>query len=244
MIKNNTIFKVENFEGPLDLLLELIREKKLDILKTSLVEITDQYIEFIEGAKQVNLELAGEYFLIAAQLIELKVKHLLKLTMDKKPHEEKDEDDELLQKLITLNKYKDLSQKLQRKFEENLVIDKHDEGFEEFVKSKNKEIKLIAKKNPIELYQIFSKIVENVASTVKHEKVLTIKKVFVEERKKEVIELIQQAKKKISFRELVKDNMTKFNLIITFLVILELIRSNNLNFEIDEKNTDIIIYKD
>ena len=74
-------FRLNNFEGPLDLLLHLIRQKKMDILEVSLVEIADQYIQYIEEAQKFNLDIASEYLLTAAQLIEIKSKSMMKSTV-------------------------------------------------------------------------------------------------------------------------------------------------------------------
>jgi segregation and condensation protein A len=102
---------LEAFEGPLDLLLYLIRRQNLDILDIPVAEITRQYVEYIEMMKQLNLELAGEYLLMAAMLAEIKSRMLLPRGTD----EEEDEDDpraELVRRLQEYERYKKAAENL------------------------------------------------------------------------------------------------------------------------------------
>jgi segregation and condensation protein A len=102
---------LEAFEGPLDLLLYLIRRQNLDILDIPVAEITRQYVEYIEMMKELNLELAGEYLLMAAMLAEIKSRMLLPRSTD----DEEDEDDpraELVRRLQEYERYKKAAEDL------------------------------------------------------------------------------------------------------------------------------------
>lgn len=102
---------LEAFEGPLDLLLYLIRRQNLDILDIPVAEITRQYVEYIEMMKELHLELAGEYLLMAAMLAEIKSRMLLPRSTD----EEEDEDDpraELVRRLQEYERYKKAAEDL------------------------------------------------------------------------------------------------------------------------------------
>lgn len=113
---NKYAIKIENFEGPLDLLCHLIDKNKMNINDIKISEITDQYIEYINQMEKMNLEITSEFLIMASTLLYLKSKSLL-------PQEVEDEreltEEELLQRIIEYKKYKEISKKLRENFEIN-----------------------------------------------------------------------------------------------------------------------------
>ena len=113
---NKYALKLENFEGPLDLLCHLIDKNKMDIYDVKLSEIADQYIEYINEMEKQNLDVTSEFLLIASTLVFLKSKELL-------PKETEDEaeltEEELLRRIIEYKKYKEMSKKFKEMFLEN-----------------------------------------------------------------------------------------------------------------------------
>ena len=85
-------FKLDNFEGPLDLLLHLIKDAKLDIATVRLAEITGQYLEYMQDIKNVDMDKASEFITVAATLIEIKSKSVLPVEKEEEPDEESDEE--------------------------------------------------------------------------------------------------------------------------------------------------------
>ena len=108
--------KLDNFQGPLDLLCNLIEKNKMDIYDIKLDEITDQYIEYLKQAEELNLELASEFVTMASTLLYLKSKKLLP---GKQIDEEEISEDELIRRIIEYKKYKDITEKLKHNFEKN-----------------------------------------------------------------------------------------------------------------------------
>ena len=108
--------KLENFEGPLDLLCHLIDKNKMDIYDINLSEITEQYIEYINEMEKMNLEVTSEFLVMASTLLYLKSKNLL-------PNQVEDEkeltEEELIQRIIEYKKYKEISTKIRELFIEN-----------------------------------------------------------------------------------------------------------------------------
>ena len=100
-----TNFIINDFEGPLDLLLHLIKTSKMDIYDIKVEEITKQYVDFINKQKEMNLDVASEYLVMASELIEIKSKMLLPKTEEE---EEEDPRKELVNRLIEYQKYKDM----------------------------------------------------------------------------------------------------------------------------------------
>lgn len=116
---NKYAIKLENFEGPLDLLCHLIDKNKMDIYDINLSEITDQYIEYINNMEKMNLEVTSEFLIMASTLVYLKSKNLL-------PNQVEDEkeltEEELLQRIIEYKKYKEITKKLREMYQNNRNI--------------------------------------------------------------------------------------------------------------------------
>ncbi len=110
--------KLDNFEGPLDLLCNLIEKNKMSIYDIKLDEITNQYIELINKAQELNLEVASEFLTLASTLLYIKSKKLLPSKQDE---EEEISEDELIRRIIEYKKYKDVTEKLRKDFDENLT---------------------------------------------------------------------------------------------------------------------------
>lgn len=108
--------KLDNFEGPLDLLCSLIEKNKMSIYDIKLDEITDQYIELLNKAQELNLEVASEFLSLASTLLYIKSKKLLP---NKNEEEEELSEDELIRRIVEYKKYKDITVVLRQNFEEN-----------------------------------------------------------------------------------------------------------------------------
>ena len=109
--------KIDAFEGPLDLLLHLIKESKVDIWDIKIVDITDQYLNYIKSMERLNLNIASEYLVMASELMEMKSKLLLPRT-EVEDVEEEDPREQLIQKLIDYQKYKDMTKNFKELEEE------------------------------------------------------------------------------------------------------------------------------
>lgn len=110
---NRYSIKLNNFEGPLDLLCHLIDKNKMDIYDINLSEITDQYIEYIEKMEQMNLEVTSEFLVMSSTLLYLKSKHLLPKDNNE---EEEITEEELIRRIIEYKKYKEITKKLKENF--------------------------------------------------------------------------------------------------------------------------------
>ena len=113
---NKYAIKLENFEGPLDLLCHLIDKNKMDIYDIRISEITDQYIEYIKAMEEMNLEITSEFLIMASTLLYIKSKNLLPSQAD----EEKElSEEELIRRIIEYKKFKEISKVLKGYYEEN-----------------------------------------------------------------------------------------------------------------------------
>ena len=116
---NKYAIKIDNFEGPLDLLCHLIDKNKMDIYDIKINEIADQYIEYLNHMEEMNLDIASEFVIMASTLIYLKSKSLLP---KQDVEEEELTEEELIQRIIEYKKYKEIIKKLKVKYEENSKI--------------------------------------------------------------------------------------------------------------------------
>jgi len=113
---NKYAIKIDNFEGPLDLLLHLIDKNKMSITDVKIADITDQYIEYLKQMKNMNLDIASEFLLMASTLLYIKSRSLLpKDSID----EENITEEELLRRIIEYKKYKEIMKTLKEQYEEN-----------------------------------------------------------------------------------------------------------------------------
>lgn len=110
---NKYAIKLENFQGPLDLLCTLIEKNKMNIYDINLNEITDQYIEYINQMEKMNLEVTSEFLIMASTLLYLKSKNLLP---NKQEEEEEITEEELIRRIVEYKKYKDITEKLRENF--------------------------------------------------------------------------------------------------------------------------------
>ena len=113
----NIEIKINEFEGPLDLLLHLIKESKMDIFDLKVEVITDQYLEYINKMEEMNLDIASSYLVMAAELIEMKSRMLLPRHEEDEEQEE-DPQEQLVNRLIEYQRYKDLTKEFKELEEE------------------------------------------------------------------------------------------------------------------------------
>lgn len=238
--------KLEVFEGPLDLLLHLIEKNKVDIYDIPIVEITEQYLAYIKQMETEDMNVMSEFLVMAATLIDIKCKMLL----PKEVNEEGEEEDpraELVQKLLEYKMYKYMSFELrdrQMDAGKNLfrkqLLPKEVEEYREPIDYEA----LLADVNLNKLHEIFEFMlkrqedkIDPVRSTFgnieKDEIDMDLKTVYVEEYVKK--------HRYFSFRQLLQKQHSKMEIIVTFLVILEMMKVGQIDIEQDDICDDIMI---
>lgn len=237
---NKYAIKLDNFEGPLDLLCHLVDKNKMDIYEVNITKITDQYIEYINKMKEFNLEVTSEFIIMASTLLYIKSKSLL-------PKQIEDEaeltEEELIHRIIEYKKYKEISKKLKesfniyskrfyklpdkielpsRKLEKNYLKDVVEQAYSNLLqKNKNK-----FNKNAINIEKIA--ITETVTVTSK------VKDIFKELMKKP----------KFIFNKLCKTRQySKLETVTAFTGLLELTRRNKIKTKQEKIFGDITVEK-
>ena len=136
----NIEFKINEFEGPLDLLLHLIKESKMDIMNIEIEEITKQYMDYLKEQEKMNLEIASEYLIMASELIELKSKLLLpNPKVEAEEGEEIDPREDLINRLLEYQAYKEITKVLKEKEElRKEIYTKSPENIKNYVEEETK----------------------------------------------------------------------------------------------------------
>lgn len=233
---------IDSFQGPLDLLLHLIEKNKLNIYDIPISQITDQYMDYIKEWKELNLDVASEFLVMASSLLELKSRELLPKNKEVEDQEELgDPRQELIEKLIEYKKYKNIS--LYFKSQESIekkVLYKDPEYFPEFEEiNKRIDIELdllcIAFKNILLKQDLLRK-----ESDLFHE--IKADTYTVQEKMKELLEQFTKFKS-IKFSRLFTYCNSKNELITTFLALLELAKLKSIRIIQDNLFDDFIICK-
>ena len=226
--------KINEFEGPLDLLLHLIKESKMDILDIRIEEITEQYLKYIEKQEKMNLEIDSEYLVLASELIEIKSKLLLP---NEKVEEDIEEDprEELINRLLEYEAYKEITKTLKEKEElRHEIYTKAPSNIKDYIEE-NTEIKSDITLD--DLVDAFQKFLERKKENRPLSTKVTEKEITVSSRRHD-ISLILKRKKKISFFDLFTV-FTKEYIVATFLAVLEMAKNKELVITQNEAFDDI-----
>jgi len=228
--------KIDAFEGPLDLLLHLIKESKVDIWDIKIVDIADQYLNYIKSMESLNLNIASEYLVMASELIEMKSKMLLPRYQEETEEEEIDPREQLIHKLIEYQKYKEMTKNF-KELEEvrHEVYTKAPGSLKEYADNDtviSSDVTLDDLMNAFEKFLKRKKQEKPLSTTV------TKKEITVEERRTSIRNILKE-KKKVDFFELFEE-VTKEYVVVTFLAVLEMAKKQELTIY-QENNFDNII---
>lgn len=230
-------FKLENFEGPLDLLLHLIKQSKMEIETVELSKITEQYLEIMASLPEVDLEKASEFIEVAATLIEIKSKALLPKLIENEEVDEEDPEALLLQRLQEYKLFKETSEKLKESENVNRFYKEPEEEASKFrivLKDMNLDILLNAFTN---LLTRASKIeTENEPKQIEKEKFTVTQKIAS-------IKDALIVRPKIMFSELFSASISRDEIITTFMALLELLKLQEIKCVQTNAFDDIEIVK-
>lgn len=217
--------KLEIFEGPFELLFHLIEKAKIDIYDIPISEITDQYIDYLNVMKSLDIDLASEFLVMAATLLEIKSKMLLPKTPKKEEEGEEDPRDELVLKLLDYKKFKEVTSILKERYsiyEKSLCknTDLADAIIDSFKLPDELPIELLVEK--------FQSILLKKKDITKNEYRRVFRdNVTVDEKMGEILDYLS-SKERIYFDDLLECYEDKLNVIVTFLALLELIKQKDV----------------
>lgn len=237
---NKYAIKLDNFEGPLDLLCHLVDKNKMDIYKVNITQITDQYIEYINQMKELNLEVTSEFVLMASTLLYIKSKSLL-------PKQVEDEgeltEEELINRIIEYKKYKEISKKLREQF---LIYSKRFYKLPDKVELPKRKLEEEYSKEVLE--EAYKKLLKlnkekiNV-NAINIEKIAITETVTVTSKVKDIFRELMKKPKFIFNKLCATKRYTKLETVTAFTGLLELTRRSKVTAEQEKTFGDITVEK-
>jgi segregation and condensation protein A len=238
--------KIDTFEGPLDLLLHLINRLEIDIYDIPMSEITDQYLIYIKTMKELHLDVASEYLVMAATLLAIKSKMLLpkheEVIVDDEIEMNYEEDprDELVERLIEYRKYKEAAEDLKGLEEErNLMFSKPPSDLSDL----SKDIQVEKAELNVTIYDMLGAL-QKMMRRKKLQKPLATKiarqEISIEKRMEEILFELKSFKGRKSFYELFPFPQ-KEHIVVSFLAILELMKRREIQIEQEKNFAEIFV---
>ncbi len=231
--------KLDIFEGPFDLLLFLIRKNEVDIYDIPIAKITEQFLEYIEAMRMLDLNVAGDFIEMVAILMHIKARMLLPKTPLENEDEPEDPRTELVERLLEYKRFKDVSAEFHYLEEERRkMFIRRDFGF---IRTEEKEPtteEFLDKVTLFDLLLAFKRALQNMPKITYHE----VKRidVTVEQQSEYLLNQLKE-KKMILFQDLMKQFKEKIVIIVTFVAILELVRKGVITVKQSEVFDDIRI---
>lgn len=226
---------IDNFEGPLDLLLHLVKESNIDICDIKIDEITDKYLDYIRKQDELNINVSSSYLVMASELMYIKSKSLLPVIKnDTEEEEEELTRENLINKLIEYKKYKELTPTFKKLEEDRKNI--YIKGPEKRVEyTDNHEYGVLSSED---LLEAFKKFLERKEKEKPLSTTVTNKEYSVKDRKRSIMNILH-TKKKAYLEDLIEEYNRPY-LVVTFLGVLEMVKERNVIIKQD-KNFDKIL---
>jgi segregation and condensation protein A len=243
--------KLDIFEGPFDLLVYLIESARMSVYDIQVSEITNQYIRYIEDIKTLDVNVATEFMVLAAELIEIKSKMLLpRMKADGESILEEDPRTELVQRILEYKRFKAAAELLELQEEQSLrVFEKPKEDLIPFTREAD-EILNLDLNQFVKVFHLFLQKKKRMEDIKRNYSKVERQKISVESRIEYIKDMFRsKEKKKLNFKDLLKPESSRYEVVLTFASMLEMIRQRvvsvrqNVNFgeiylSLYEKNKD------
>lgn len=238
-------FVIQNFEGPLDLLLYLISKNKMNIFDISLSELTDEYVSYLDEMTEQNLEVTSEFIVMAATLLDIKARKLLPVIEPKDEDEEVVSEEDIISRIIEYKKYKEIS---------NYINDIYQNNFGSFSKPFEKiKYKSNTKYNgdkfdKNEIFEIYIKILRNNVSKINKkaeeiQKIAVYEKVTVQDKVKQIVNYLNQNERMVFNNIFDPSKCDNIEVVTAFLGALELSKLKQVDISQNYLFSDINIVK-
>ncbi len=242
---NKYKIKIENFEGPLDLLCHLIEKNKMNIYDISISEITDQYMEYINSMQEMSLEVTGDFLIMASNLLYMKSKILLPVEKEEEAESEEDMKEELISRIVEYKKIKEATEALKANNEKFALFHYKLPEKITFEKVKPK----LEKEYPNDLLPgIFMKIATENMNKINHRasdvnRLIESEKVTVKSKIKDILKGILKNGKVVFNKMFNLEQKSKIEVITAFMAMLELNRASRVSIEQEYNFGDISLTK-
>lgn len=223
-LNDKYVVTIDNFDGPLDLLLHLIKEQDIDIYDIKIEDITKQYLDYIRHMKELNLEIASEYLVMASELIEMKSKMLLPKKREKEDDDyEEDPRELLIERLLAYKKYKEVTSEFKDlELTRKMVFTREPDNLNRYVKEDENSEEL----GVADLIDAFNNLLKRKELDRPIATKITKKELSVTEKVNKIKNILRN-KKKINFEDIFEVS-TKEEVIISFLSVLEMVKKDEI----------------
>ena len=223
-ISDKYVVTIDNFDGPLDLLLHLIKEQDIDIYDIKIEDITKQYLDYIRHMKELNLEIASEYLVMASELIEMKSKMLLPKKREKEEDDyEEDPRELLIERLLAYKRYKEVTSEFKDlELTRKMVFTREPDNLNRYVKEDENSEEL----GVADLIDAFNNLLKRKELDRPIATKITKKELSVTEKVNKIKNILRN-KKKINFEDIFEVS-TKEEVIISFLSVLEMVKKDEI----------------
>jgi segregation and condensation protein A len=211
--------KLDIFEGPLDLLLYLIKKNEIDIYDIPIALITRQYLEYIEVLRSLNLDLAGEFLVLASTLIHIKSRMLLPIEADEEMEDEEDPRAELVKQLLEYQAFKEAALQLDSRPVLERDVFKRACSLE--MSGPPEDLEVFEEMDVFDLVKAFQQIIAKLDRTERME--IDVEKMSLADRINEIMDKLTE-RKHLTFTELLEERIDRRWILYTFLAVLELMK--------------------
>ena len=236
-LSDKYIVTIDNFDGPLDLLLHLIKEQDIDIYDIKIEDITKQYLDYIKHMKELNLEIASEYLVMASELIEMKSKMLLPKKREKEEDDyEEDPRELLIERLLAYKRYKEVTSEFKDlELTRKMIFTREPDNLNRYAK----EEESIEELGVADLIDAFNNLLKRKELDRPIATKITKKELSVADKVNKIKNILRN-KKKINFEEIFEVS-TKEEVIISFLSVLEMVKKDEILLTQDGNFKNIVI---
>ncbi len=225
--------KLKSFEGPFDLLVYLIENAEMSIYDIKISEITNQYLACVREMEEQDVTLASEFMVLASSLIEIKSKMILpRASEDGQGSVEEDPRSELVERLLEYKRFKELSQMLREREERSFnIFEKPKEDISQYLENPDEYLSLDLKEFA-SAFRLFIQKKQRVEAVRKHYTRIERERASMEKR---ISYILQQVRGKIgqvfSFKDFIKDKKDRYDVVVTFMSLLEMAKARAVRVE-------------
>ena len=236
-LSDKYIVTIDNFDGPLDLLLHLIKEQDIDIYDIKIEDITKQYLDYIRHMKELNLEIASEYLVMASELIEMKSKMLLPKKREKEEDDyEEDPRELLIERLLAYKRYKEVTSEFKDlELTRKMIFTREPDNLNRYAK----EEESIEELGVAALIDAFNNLLKRKELDRPIATKITKKELSVADKVNKIKNILRN-KKRINFEEIFEVS-TKEEVLISFLSVLEMVKKDEILLTQDGNFKNIVI---
>ena len=224
---------IDQFDGPLDLMLHLIKEGELDLFDLDIVKLTDQYLLYIRAMRQLHLDIASEYLVELATLIEYKSRKLLPNDKPELEDEyEEDESERLVRRLLEYQRYKEVSGQLSELYQQRLQM--HDKPVADIANSWVKVEENFRESTPYALIKAMERCLRRFQLEQPYEVQITTMELTVDERVVQLRKKIRKWQGDFTLQQTMEDCTSIYMVVITFVSLLDMVHDGEINFTVKD----------